>query len=57
MSRGSSSEGCLSFISTGVRGRERGNMDRRERGSGAIHRRMGGRFRGRTISLQFYIYR
>ena len=44
MSRGSSSEACLSFVSTGVRERERGNIGRRERTCIAIDGRMGGRF-------------
>ena len=44
MSRGSSSEGCLSFVSTGVCQMKRGSRGRRERTCVAIDSRIGGRF-------------
>ena len=42
MSRGIPSEACLSFVSTGVREGERGDISRRERTCVAIAGRIGG---------------
>jgi len=49
VSRGGSSEACLSFVSTGVGQMERGGIGLRERTCVAIDGRMGGRFRASFI--------
>ena len=53
ISRWSSSEPCLSFVSMGVRERERGNIGRKERTCAAIGR-MGRRLRGLIYSCTYH---